>query len=313
MMTIFVYKKRTVPRRLKQLRALHRRVNVNHSAYKKISQDLTLRELGFQGERSLDYHLNFLNDDFMILHDLRLKGIQQTFFQMDTIAVCRSFIAIIEVKHLSGHIYFDEGTRQMLRKINEVVEGLPNPLTQVRRQRIQLVQYLLEQRYPLLPIVPLVVFSNPSTVIETTGLSKLQSTGMIRSEFLPEKLEILQSNYPQTILSETQIHSLVEKITHSDVPDNPNILQEYGVSISELKKGVECPACKHSSMNRTNRIGSWYCVKCQFYSKNAHVQALEDFNLLITETPLTNKSLRDFLQINSRHIMYRLLKNSLTP
>ena len=57
-----IIKKRSEPIRLLQLRALKRRIVKNHPSYPKILEELSLREAGYRGERSLDYHLRFLMD-----------------------------------------------------------------------------------------------------------------------------------------------------------------------------------------------------------------------------------------------------------
>lgn len=260
----------------------------------------------------MDYFLQFIPNKFMILHDLRLKGIQQTYFQLDTILINKNFIVIIEVKHYSGHIYFDEGTKQILRKVNEVTEGLPNPLSQVHRHKLQLNQFLLERNYPLVPIVTLAVFSNPSAIIETKGLPNSQKSAIIRSEFLPEKLENLQANFSQVRFSENQLHSLVSSLKKSHSPEQVNLLKEYQLSISDLKLGVECPNCNQIKMDRNTKFGFWNCANCSFSSKDAHVNTLDDFSLLLNN-PLTNKLARQILQVSSRHVVYRLLSQTPHP
>lgn len=260
----------------------------------------------------MDYFLKFIPNEFIVMHDLRLKGIQQTFFQLDTILINKNFIVIVEVKHYSGHIYFDEGTKQILRKVNEVTEGLPNPLSQVHRHKLQLNQFLLEKNYPLVPIVALAVFSNPSAIIETKGLPTAQRSAIIRSEFFPEKLESLEANYSQVRFSEKQLHSLVSSLRESHAPEQVNILKEYQLSISDLTLGVECPKCNQIKMDRNIKFGYWSCLNCSFSSKDAHIVTLHDLSSLLIH-PLTNKLARQILQLSSRHVVYRLLKHYPSP
>ncbi|MDQ0207071.1 hypothetical protein J2S05_001870 [Alkalicoccobacillus murimartini] len=253
----------------------------------------------------MDYHFQFLNDDFTLLHDLRIRGINQTFFQMDTVVLCPQFIGIIEVKNLSGSIIFDESTKQMLRKTQNGVESLPNPLTQVRRQRIQLENFLTDQGFPGLPVKSIVVFAHPSTIIETENKSIIHS--VIRAEFISEKLELLQGNPIKTHLTFNQIQSIAKQLCQADSPDLTSIFQTYEIDRSDIRKGVYCPSCSHPLMSRQQKNGSWYCSRCLNYSKTAHLQALDDFSILFDE-PLTNRACRDFLQLQSRHTTYRMLK-----
>ncbi|MGM7723939.1 nuclease-related domain-containing protein [Metabacillus sp. Hm71] len=55
----------------------------------------------------IQYFLRYLNDDYLIFNNIRLKDNEQ-FFQMDTLIVTSCFIFILEVKNIIGTLYFDE-------------------------------------------------------------------------------------------------------------------------------------------------------------------------------------------------------------
>src|SRR5690625_5566190 len=57
------------------------------------------------------------------------------------------------------------------------------------------------------------------------------------------------------------------------------------------------------------RHKKWHCMKCGEYSKHAHLKTLSDYFLLFKPW-ITNKECVNFLQIHSRHVVSRLLKNS---
>ncbi|MCM2677813.1 nuclease-related domain-containing protein [Alkalicoccobacillus plakortidis] len=102
-----IIKKRSEPIRLLQLRSLKRRIVKNHPSYPKILEELSLREAGYRGERSLDYHLRFLNGrNFKFLHDVHLKSKEGHVFQMDSIVLCPQFIAILEIKNIAWNYLF---------------------------------------------------------------------------------------------------------------------------------------------------------------------------------------------------------------
>ena len=52
-----------------------------------------------------------------------------------------------------------------------------------------------------------------------------------------------------------------------------------------------------------------FCPKCKFTSTNSFLNAIQDYSLLISNEA-KNKELRDFLQIDSPHIMKRLMQKS---
>ncbi|MGN7310640.1 nuclease-related domain-containing protein [Alkalicoccobacillus gibsonii] len=298
---IKLIKERSIPIKLKQLRAIHARLAPTHTNYKTIYHELTKRELGLQGERTLDYHLQFLNDDFILIHDLRMNGINQTFFQIDTLILCPQFISIIEVKNIAGSIHFEQTSGQMIRKLHDRMESLPNPLTQIHRQQIQLQHFLLNHQFPSIPIKTLITFSNSTTLIETDHPS------IVRTEFLPSKLEKLQSQFPAKKLKAKELNKLVDCLKNAHVPERTYPLETYSIKPSDLRKGVDCPSCNHPHMTRSKKNGSWYCIRCKHFSKTAHLHAIEQFSTIL-DKKLTNKEVRTYLLIDSRHTAYRLLK-----
>ncbi|WP_260681985.1 nuclease-related domain-containing protein [Alkalicoccobacillus porphyridii] len=189
-------KERSKPVRLAQLKALERRLPTEHRIIPKLKEDIILREAGYRGEQSLDYYLNFLeSQDFIFLHDLSLKGENGFFFQMDTVAICPQFIAIIEVKNLAGKICFYENTNQWIRKYNQKEEPIPSPIEQLKRQRMQLADWFINYAIPLKPILELAVFTNPSTYIESTSSTNQTLSRVILAEHLPTKLDALKKHY----------------------------------------------------------------------------------------------------------------------
>jgi hypothetical protein len=56
---------------------------------------------------------------------------------------------------------------------------------------------------------------------------------------------------------------------------------------------------------KRNKKG-WYCPTCKIYHKNAHIDSLRDYVYLFGNT-ITNRQLRDFLQISSESVAKRLL------
>jgi hypothetical protein len=52
--------------------------------------------------------------------------------------------------------------------------------------------------------------------------------------------------------------------------------------------------------------GRWICRECSVFSKDAHIESLDDYNLLINQS-ITNKELRNFLNLSSIHIASKLL------
>lgn len=173
-----------------------RRLPSEHPKRKKIEQDLTKYKVGYQGEKSIDYHISFFNkDNYLIIHDVRLLDYDNRYFQIDTIILSKKMILILEVKNIAGTLYFDNTFNQLIRTIDGKEEAFTNPVVQVERQKFQLHSWLLQNKYEKLPIIPLVVLSNPKTIIKTSSNHKEISQKVLHSEILYKKIKDIESIY----------------------------------------------------------------------------------------------------------------------
>jgi ribosomal protein L37AE/L43A len=110
----------------------------------------------------------------------------------------------------------------------------------------------------------------------------------------------------------------VEKLTKKDIAkisrrlikhhteDNSDILQTFAISESEIIKGVQCPKCSLIPMNRVH--GKWCCQSCTNTSKDAHIAALKDYQLLLGST-VSNQELRYFLHLPSAKAAHTILNS----
>ncbi|MBU8880911.1 NERD domain-containing protein [Bacillus sp. FJAT-29790] len=102
-----IAKERLIPLRMLKNEALLRRIPKHHVKRTIIEKDQTRRKAGYRGEEASDYYVNQLPDkEYTIFHDLRLLN-EQNYFQMDTLILSPKFALILEIKNISGTIYFD--------------------------------------------------------------------------------------------------------------------------------------------------------------------------------------------------------------
>ncbi|WP_052144744.1 nuclease-related domain-containing protein [Halalkalibacter okhensis] len=114
---MIVKKERKIPLKILKLEALLRRLPAHHSIRNKIEEELKKRKAGYRGEQAIDYHLKTQPiDDGLILHDNRLKQGKDHFFQIDTLIVTTRFFMILEIKNITGTLYFDQEFQQLIRK-----------------------------------------------------------------------------------------------------------------------------------------------------------------------------------------------------
>lgn len=298
-----IKKERSRPLNLLKMEVLHRRLPPDHPSMVHIEQSLTRSRAGYKGELALDYHLSLLpHKKYLIFHDLRLES-EDHFFQIDSILVCPSYLVILEVKNFSGILQFDPEFNQMTRYIDGKEEGFPDPLLQVERQQEQLYKWLKRKSLESLPIETLVVISYPSTIIRAPST---HSSQIIHSANLRKTMKKFEDRYQHEQFSTKDLRKLTTHLNKNNVPLDQDIFQLFQFQQKDLRLGVQCQSC--SSIPMTRSRGYWFCHECKATSKDAHLEAVQDYALLVGST-ITNRQLREFLQLPSQTIGKRILKS----
>lgn len=301
-------KERQIPINIRRMQALLRRLPTNHLKRQRISEDLAAKQKGYRGELSLDYYLKDIDRKFFaLLPAIRLLNQNKDAFQMDLLLVSSSFLLIIEVKNISGTLYFDKASNQVIRQLHNKEQGFKNPITQVNRQRDQLARWLYINRFPAIPIRCLVVFSQPSTILKTSPDYKEVFHTVIHADRLMEKIHLFKGYYKTNILEMKEFKKLVKSILKEDKELQQDILNLYEIDKNEIIKGVECTFC--GSFQTKREYGKWTCIDCGKSNKEGHIDALDDYFLLIGNT-ITNREWSKFLKIESRHVATYLLQNT---
>lgn len=249
-----VKKEREYPVRLQLEEALLRCLPIRHSKRKKIEDHRLKNNAGYNGEKELDYHLNYLPDkEFYIFQNLCLPN-----FQLDAFVLCSRFGVIVESKNISGTLNFQHG---FSRQLDGKKDGFPDPSLQVQRHQIQLEKWLLTQNLKPFPVYGFVAISFPSTIIESPLPQHLYHAERIPSEILK-----LQRTCPDPVLSFCQLNQITDLLlSHHQLP-KIDILQIYDLHPKDFISGISCPQCKHRPMTRIQNSGSAKSVK-----KNPHL------------------------------------------
>lgn len=299
-------KQKQLPIKIHKLEALLRRLSEKHPNRSRIEKEYMKRMTGYKGELSLEYYLSFLDKNYYIFHDLRLKG-RKYFFQMDVLILTSKYILIIESKNISGTLIFDKEYNQLIRVSNGVEEGFQDPILQVKHQEYQLKQWLIDQFKLELPLESVVVITKPNAIIKKEGGEQNSKLKVIKASNLIFEIEKLSNqNNDNKKISNKQLSQLSNALILHDKPNNPNILKEFNIQTKEILTGVYCDFCKKLSMIRAK--GKWCCPYCQKTSKHAHLQALKDYYYLIGPS-ITNQNFRTFTNLKSRTTSYKLLSS----
>lgn len=305
-----IIKERKIPIRILMLEALERRLPLNHSKTGKIKEDLAKRKAGFHGEESLDYYLKKLpQKEYLILNDLRLIN-EENPFQIDTLIISSRFALILEVKNISGTLFFDTQFNQLIRTLNGEEHGFQDPLSQVQYQKSNLIKWLAKQQIVELPVKYSVIISNPASIIKTSPHTKNVHQCVFHVSELLKRLQSFQDQFVKEILPPKELKKAARLLLKNHISEEINILESYNIDSSELLTGIQCPNCSRFSMKRIKR--AWQCPICKTRSKNSHVQALMDYFLLGHRT-ITNKQLCWFLHLQSSDIAKKILKSMNLP
>ncbi len=297
-MTVLIIKKRQKPLFLQKQEALLRRLSKLHQSYPMIEKDYQKNLAGYKGEKSIDYFLSYLREEYLIFHNVRLLDYKH-YFQIDTLIVTPAFVSILEVKNIAGTILINEDTDQMIRTLDGIEEGFLSPLVQVKRQQYHFSRWLKEQKFPNPPCVGFVVLSSPSTIIKSPNPQVIQAAS------IPNRFISLENKYKDIKLKKHNLHKISAKLVECHTENDSPILEHYQIVKSDLLTGVQCPSCKNIPMHRT--FNMWSCQKCGQKSKDAHIKALTDYKLLLSEK-ISNQEVRAFLHIKSPSSAKRTLQ-----
>ncbi|KGX86342.1 nuclease-related domain-containing protein [Pontibacillus litoralis] len=296
------------PLYLQQLEALMRRVSSQHPSYQKISDRYRNFSAGYAGERALNYPLSLLRfSPHFVFFDLRLQNANLSFFQMDCVVITPYVAIIIESKNVAGDVYFDHRFRQMIRKDQDGTMAMPDPIEQVEGQRLQLLEWLDQRGYPRVPVEKLVVMTNRNAVLRSSDSHEDALKYVVRLDFLTSKLEQILVPYIERILPKKESTQLCDDFLAQHKEYFPSILPPFHLTQDDIVKGVICVACGAVPMARC--YGKWQCPACQATSKKAHLSALKDYALLIRSW-IFNYEAQQFLQIDSRHTVKRLMQGA---
>ncbi len=92
--------------KIEKLEAILRRLNQNHPLRAIAESWFDTSKAGERGERSLDFHMDFLvNEKHLLFEGTRISS-GKYYFQIDALVVHSNFILILEVKNLAGYLDF---------------------------------------------------------------------------------------------------------------------------------------------------------------------------------------------------------------
>ena len=292
-----IIKTRTKPPEIFQLESLLQRMPTVHPQYLHWTEKLRRITAGYHGELRVDsfWHEIDLSLPHYFIHDLFIQK-EMSSHQIDSVLVTSRFVLALEIKSISGLLNFDPTLRQFSRTNKDgSIDGMKNPDDQLRRHEKWLEQFLFQQRIKL-PVVGAIIFTYPSSVIQSRAGSRI----MIQSSGLPHLMEQLVIRYPHDVLSKNKTAALAQNLLtlHSIKP-----FASLGLTDS-FSTGVMCPNCSYCVLHYHG--GKWRCSVCPHFDPLAHLDALRQYRSLV-KTTINSREFRDFTGITSPSIAAKLL------
>jgi hypothetical protein len=291
---------REVPRVLYKIEALMGRLDKNHPKLAILAKDYGKIKAGYQGEKNLDYYFSLMDQEkYDFYHGLRLPN-GKKYYQIDTLITSKNFSPIVEIKNWAGTVVYDKKTNQFLHYNKPIT----NPYSQVKLQKIQLIDFFHKYKFQPFPVDFLIAMANPSTKIETPNGNPDQFWKMCYGHDIIEKIQIYEKTYKTEALPMKERKRLRKLLLKYHTPLEVDVLKKYSIANDEVITRVGCPRCDSLSMQHSH--GSWECLICSYKSKDAHKKAVNDY-FLIFGPKITNNEFRKFTHIESSQSANRLL------
>jgi hypothetical protein len=230
---------------------------------------------------------------YHIFFGLRLP-LGNTFFQIDALLLSQKLILILDAKNHSGTLRFEKN--QLIHEYADNRDVYENPIAQVNRHKILLENLLNHHKVPTISIENFITVCKPSTEIIINQGCREAEQKVIRTYDLLKKVNDLEERYSEKKINQKTIKQVINLLLTLHTPQKIEILNYFQMTVDELICGVQCPRCLYIPMNYSR--SNWICPKCLLFSKDACLNGITDYFLLIKPS-FSNPELRKFLQIPS--------------
>jgi hypothetical protein len=192
----------------------------------------------------------------------------------------------------------------MIQEYNGSREIYENPISQAERHKILLRYWFDKFQIPSLPIEYQVVISKTSTEVTFSPDYRSAMEKVCKANDLLRKIEDYEQKNNKGRINQQTIEKLRIILVKEHTPLKLDILNMFQIIKSDIITGVRCPNC--SCIPMIYILNSWICKECNFLSRNAHLNAINDYLLLINPT-ITSQEMRNFLHLPSSRAATYLL------
>ena len=283
--------------KLVYLEALISRLKVDDEEFSSYQQAYYRAQAGLAGELKMqrtiaDYHFP---DPYKIFYNFECLNEKGFSHQIDALIITTRFLLVVEVKQISGTLFYKPAFHEFARQTEEgVIENFKNPFDQAYRHQLY-ISYLLSKWGISLPVLYIVINANLRTKLD----SSLNGYPIIHLSGLPKFLEKLYETNGESTVNLMDLERKLVSISRR-LPYSKNVERD------RLRNGVLCQKCDFQHVMNYHH-GLWSCPHCGVKSKEAIFLALHQYRLLIGDR-ITNRELREFVGIDCKAVTSKLLK-----
>ncbi|MCM3359634.1 nuclease-related domain-containing protein [Psychrobacillus sp. MER TA 171] len=297
-----IIKKYAKSEQLKAMRLLLNRLPSKHPFYPKLATEIQTTMAGDYGEEMVYRELERMRlpYNYFLLHKVMLRT--EKLFEIDFLLLTPFGAVILEIKNIIGLLEFKVNPSQIIQtKDNGEIKKYPCPVNQLNEYSYLLSNFFTHHNLTI-PVFGAIVFASKNSHVKTTN----NDTTILYKNEVYSFLRNLQNK--STIVSVSKLNQVKNLILKHDSPfEFFPLTKHYSIEVSDLISGVACEGCGQVGMNKIKNI--WYCTSCQYADKYASLKSLQHYFWLYDDI-LTNKACRQFLLLDSRYEVKRLLRKA---
>ncbi|WKA50267.1 nuclease-related domain-containing protein [Planococcus liqunii] len=275
-----------------------KRLPPNHERNGAILELLNYENAGAGGEERVDDFLAYFEPDYpyIIIQDLSLPDRSQ----IDTVIIMQDRLLILEIKNIGGKLRLQTNPSVLHQSFqNGKQRVFKSPVVQAETAKIKMEKVLKQINYHL-PVQIAVIMAYPSQIIENVPPD---ATVWIADELF---FQLHRLDIDNRLLTEEQMKSLGAQLLAIDQKYQPFPLAlNMRINPQDIQTGVYCPRCRLRKMKRFVR--KWECAPCNIFSKDAHLDAIDEWFMLVKST-ITTKECKTFLGLETLEAAQRALR-----
>ena len=221
------------------------------------------KRLGKRGERSVNFNLHFLSDEYHLFNDVYICFNDKS-VQIDHIVVSKYGVFVIETKNIKGWIFGTDTSEYWTKNMYGKKYEFYNPVKQ-NYSHVKTLQTLLKLSRD--KFIPIVVFLPEAILKCKTNEIVIISNKLLKTIRKYKDVIFTDNEVDRIVMELSSLPCFDKKMRTKHVAD---IKKDIEVKKQKIKSGI-CPKCNGVLIERKGPYGKfWGCSnypKCKFVQK----------------------------------------------